>query len=824
MKLREATLWLQDNLTFDVDQRVHVFEVTIRVLGGLLSCHIMLERMPSAVPGYDGALLRLATDLGNRLLPAFDTKSGIPLSWVHLRKGVMPKESRFTCTACAGTMLMEFGTLSRLTGNPVYEQKARHAVQRVFDMRDPGTGLLGNTLHTDNAEWLRKDSGIGAGIDSFYEYLLKAYLLFGDEDYLIMFAKLYTSAMHGLTLRLAAGAPAGTATPPPWLAHADMQTGKLAHPWISSLSAFWPALQALAGQVEDAQRLLGAWVQAWGQMGGLPELFDMAAQERHPLQKGYPLRPELMESTYFLHSVTQDPALLQVGRMLQTTLVEGHKQKCGYAGIADMATGELEDSMESFFLSETCKYLYLLHANTTHLPNNYVFTTEGHLVPPFNASLYPPAGPNNQATAWTHPFHSASAWFMPDFSTLWMPLSDLASEGLVHSDGPLPPNIGGAVPAAIAERCASLCSSISDADMEEKQRVLQAALPLVPLAAQDAVILRQRRCTACLHVTSSMEHMFHPGTESPDFDTSSLGSWSVGSVQTQGTPDKRQLLCLLEVRDDRLQCGQLHQITHSAGLDVLPDNAVILESLPMTSQPEGALYTLTLPDKAKQYDAVGASFGQDLQAAGRCGMLKGGLCELHGALAVAQPADACGPVEAAVDGAILLVTRGACTFVQKALNAAAAGAAGIIVINNVDKQTAFAMGYDQEDIAVNIIAFMVNKDVGLQLLGTVEQLEVLQQQTYINIGAQAQSAATLDITASTGPAMQEQHVVVPEATQRWIQSQKVLLESAMQGDTSGSTGGTSPIWQSLLVELATQTLQQSGSVIQDKPAQCVAPN
>lgn len=76
---------------------------------------------------------------------------------------------------------------------------------------------------------------------------MQAYLLFGDEDYLTMFAKLYTSAMHGLTLRLGAGAPGGAATPPPWLAHADMQTGKLAHPWISSLSAFWPALQALAG-------------------------------------------------------------------------------------------------------------------------------------------------------------------------------------------------------------------------------------------------------------------------------------------------------------------------------------------------------------------------------------------------------------------------------------------------------------------------------------------------------------------------------------------------------------------------------------------------
>lgn len=147
--------------------------------------------------------------------------------------------------------------------------------------------------------------------------------------------------------------------------------------------------------------------------------------------------------------------------------------------------------MESFFLSETCKYLYLLQANTTHLPNHYVFTTEGHLFPPFNASRYPPAGLSNQATAWTHPFQSTCALFLPDFSSLWMPLSDLSSEGSVHSDGPLPPSTGGAVPAAIAERCASVCSSISDADMEEKQRLLQAALPLVPLAAQDAIILRQ---------------------------------------------------------------------------------------------------------------------------------------------------------------------------------------------------------------------------------------------------------------------------------------------------------------------------------------------
>lgn len=65
---------------------------------------------------YDGSLLRLAQDLGDRLLPAFDTPSGIPLSWVNLAKGVLRGEIRATCTACAGTLLLEFGLLSQLTG------------------------------------------------------------------------------------------------------------------------------------------------------------------------------------------------------------------------------------------------------------------------------------------------------------------------------------------------------------------------------------------------------------------------------------------------------------------------------------------------------------------------------------------------------------------------------------------------------------------------------------------------------------------------------------------------------------------------------------
>lgn len=85
-KLQKAVQWLEHNLSFAMDERVHVFEVTIRALGGLLSSHMLLKRMPSAMPDYNGCLLRMATDLGDRLLPAFDTASGIPLSWVNLQR------------------------------------------------------------------------------------------------------------------------------------------------------------------------------------------------------------------------------------------------------------------------------------------------------------------------------------------------------------------------------------------------------------------------------------------------------------------------------------------------------------------------------------------------------------------------------------------------------------------------------------------------------------------------------------------------------------------------------------------------------------------
>ena len=80
------------------------------------------------------------------------------------------------CTAGVGTLLLELGVLSRLTGEPRFEAAALCALRLLWSKRS-ALNLLGNTLDVASGRWRNPTAGIGAGIDSFYEYLLKGYLL-----------------------------------------------------------------------------------------------------------------------------------------------------------------------------------------------------------------------------------------------------------------------------------------------------------------------------------------------------------------------------------------------------------------------------------------------------------------------------------------------------------------------------------------------------------------------------------------------------------------------------------------------------------------------
>jgi hypothetical protein len=78
----------------------------------------------NTISNYDNWLLTLAMDLGDRLLPAFQTNTNIPFGTVNLRSGVPRGESEIASTAGAGSLSLEFGVLTRLTGDPRYEEAA----------------------------------------------------------------------------------------------------------------------------------------------------------------------------------------------------------------------------------------------------------------------------------------------------------------------------------------------------------------------------------------------------------------------------------------------------------------------------------------------------------------------------------------------------------------------------------------------------------------------------------------------------------------------------------------------------------------------------
>ncbi|XP_021738294.1 alpha-mannosidase I MNS4-like isoform X1 [Chenopodium quinoa] len=368
--------WLGNNLRFDINKTVSVFETTIRVLGGLLSAHLIASDYATGmrIPSYENQLLHLAEDLAYRLLPAFDTPTGIPFGSVNLLDGVDENESKITSTAGGGTLTLEFGILSRLTNNPVFEQVTKNAVRGLWACRSK-LNLVGAHINVFTGEWTQKDAGIGTSIDSYYEYLLKAFLLFGDEEYLYMFQEAYGAVMHYLFTD-------------PWYVEVNMDSAAIVWPLFNSLQAFWPGLQVLAGDVDPAIRTHAAFYSVWKRYGFTPEGFNLATLNVQQGQKSYPLRPELAESTYWLYKATRDTRYLDVGRDIVSSLQYGARCPCGYCHITDVENHKQEDHMESFFLAETVKYLWLLFdlaVGADNLvesgPYNYIFSTEGHLLP-----------------------------------------------------------------------------------------------------------------------------------------------------------------------------------------------------------------------------------------------------------------------------------------------------------------------------------------------------------------------------------------------------------------------------------------------------------
>uniref|UniRef100_A0A1B0DB66 alpha-1,2-Mannosidase n=1 Tax=Phlebotomus papatasi TaxID=29031 RepID=A0A1B0DB66_PHLPP len=349
---------LVNNSNFESDINVSVFETNIRIVGGLLSAHLLSRRAGVKLePGWpcNGPLLRMAEDVARRLLPAFDTKTGMPYGTVNLKHGIPPGETSVTCTAGVGTFIVEFGALSRLTGDPIYEEVALNALYALQTFKSP-IGLFGNHIDVQTGRWTAQDAGIGAGVDSYYEYLVKGALMLNRPELMKMFNAGRQSVEKFLKRD-------------DWYIWVSMNKGQVTLPVFQSLEAYWPGVLSLIGDISAAMKTLHNYVGVWKQYGFLPEFYNIPNAEAGANRENYPLRPELIESVMYLYRATGDPFLLQVGE--------------------DM-------------LRKTTKYLYLLFDPDNFLNNDgrsgtvintpngecvieaggYIFNTEAHPIDP----------------------------------------------------------------------------------------------------------------------------------------------------------------------------------------------------------------------------------------------------------------------------------------------------------------------------------------------------------------------------------------------------------------------------------------------------------
>src|SRR5580658_82949 len=352
----EARLLIDTKLDLDQDIYVKDFEITIRLLGALLSNFELTG---------DKRLLELADELGRRMLPMFNSPTGMPYEYVNLHTGAV--RGTKSNPAEIGSLLIEYGMLARLTGKQEYYEKAKRALVELYNRRSK-VGLVGSEIDVETGVWSDPTAGIMGGIDSYYEYLLKASILFSDQDC----TRMWRDSQTAIEKYLADRRPDGL-----WFGYADMNTGARTQTYYGALDAFYPAVLVLAGNEKEAAELQESSYRMWNLAGVEPEQIDYAKMQI--TAANYELRPEIMESNYYLYHATQDPKYLAMGKTYFDALVNYCRTDEGYAALADVRSKKKKDSMESFFFAETLKYLYLLYASESTLPfDSVIFNTEAH--------------------------------------------------------------------------------------------------------------------------------------------------------------------------------------------------------------------------------------------------------------------------------------------------------------------------------------------------------------------------------------------------------------------------------------------------------------
>jgi hypothetical protein len=268
---------------------------------------------------------------------------------------------------------MEFGQLSKHTGDKKYFDAAKKAIMYVYNKRSV-LGLVGEQINVNTGEWVKTRSHISGYIDSYYEYLYKGWLLFKDKD----FKKAFEVHNAAIKKHLLVQTPNGT-----FLRVVDMHTGKQLATTYGALDAFYAGLCAFAGDAGNAAKIQKANYYMWTKFGMEPEEFNFATDSISSAY--YILRPENIESCFYLNRLSKDNQYLWMGKRMVEDIIKNCKTEEAFAAVRDVRTNVKMNSMQSFFFAETLKYAYLLFADENEFNlQKAVFNTEAH---PFKIAI-----------------------------------------------------------------------------------------------------------------------------------------------------------------------------------------------------------------------------------------------------------------------------------------------------------------------------------------------------------------------------------------------------------------------------------------------------
>jgi mannosyl-oligosaccharide alpha-1,2-mannosidase len=350
--------WVKRELSFEVDGEVSVFETSIRLLGGLLSAYHACG---------DEAVLAKARDLGDRLLPAFSTPTGMPLRTVNLRTGEA-RDSKSNPAEVA-TYLPEWGTLSRLTGDRRYADAARRAMHALFERRSR-LGLFAAEIDTETGQWRSNRATIGSGVDSAYEYLWDSWQLLGDAEA----RRMYETCVAGVLKHQQAWVHGAL-----WFAEVDFETGRQLSSNQDSLAALFGGLLGQGGAMREGAAYTQSWAGVLEQYGILPEVYDFKA--RRAKKKANWLVPELADAAFNLWLLDPQDRWRQIIRAHYLNMKRWQKARYGYTQLSNVVTKRQADRCPGYWWSEQMKYYYLAFADTPRFDyrKNYL-STEGNVL------------------------------------------------------------------------------------------------------------------------------------------------------------------------------------------------------------------------------------------------------------------------------------------------------------------------------------------------------------------------------------------------------------------------------------------------------------